>query len=109
MAQPPNASGANPVDALGKDSTLSACGGHALNDPQSFEAEFAWQVERFRELAGLNTGAAVKSALEAVPPTVCWPIDPPDHPNRPRGGSFLLCALSNRTKQAGRYDGERLE
>ena len=38
--------------------TVYAYGGYAVNDPQSFEAEFAWQVERFRELTGLDTGAA---------------------------------------------------
>jgi hypothetical protein len=42
--------------------TVYAYGGYAVNDPQSFEAEFAWQVERFRELAGLDTNAAVTSA-----------------------------------------------
>ena len=38
--------------------TVYAYGGYAINDPQSFEAEFAWQVERFRELAGLDITAA---------------------------------------------------
>ena len=42
--------------------TVYAYGGYAVNDPQSFEAEFAWQVERFRELAGLDTSAAAVSA-----------------------------------------------
>ena len=42
--------------------TVYAYGGYAVNDPQSFEAEFAWQVERFRELAGLDTNAAAVSA-----------------------------------------------
>ena len=42
--------------------TVYAYGGYAVNDPQSFEAEFAWQVERFRELAGLDTNATVVSA-----------------------------------------------
>ena len=41
--------------------TVYAYGGYAVNDPQSFEAEFAWQVERFRKLAGLDTSAAVVS------------------------------------------------
>ena len=35
---------------------------HLLEDPQSFEAEFAWQVEKFSELAGLDASAAVVSA-----------------------------------------------
>ena len=39
--------------------TVYAYGGYAVNDPQSFEAEFAWQVERFRELAGLDVNATV--------------------------------------------------
>ena len=42
--------------------TVYAYGGYAVNDPQSFEAEFAWQVERFRELAGLDISAAAVSA-----------------------------------------------
>ena len=42
--------------------TVYAYGGYAVNDPQSFEAEFAWQVEKFRELAGLDTNAAAVSA-----------------------------------------------
>ena len=42
--------------------TVYAYGGYAVNDPQSFEAEFAWQIEKFRELAGLDINAAVTSA-----------------------------------------------
>ena len=42
--------------------TVYAYGGYAVNDPQSFEAEFAWQAEKLRELAGLDLDAAVVSA-----------------------------------------------
>ena len=42
--------------------TVYAYGGYAVNDPQSFEAEFAWQIEKFRELAGLDISAAAVSA-----------------------------------------------
>ena len=42
--------------------TVYAYGGYAVNDPQSFEAEFAWQGERFRELAGLDVNAVAISA-----------------------------------------------
>ena len=42
--------------------TVYAYGGYAVNDPQSFASEFAWQTARFRELAGLDIIAAVVSA-----------------------------------------------
>ena len=42
--------------------TVYAYGGYAVNNPQSFEAVFAWQVEGFRELAGLDTSATAVSA-----------------------------------------------
>ena len=37
--------------------TVYAYGGYAVNDPASFESEFAWQVGKLRELAGATATA----------------------------------------------------
>lgn len=56
-----NALAGRALDAAGYAAyaAVYAYGGYAVTDPTAFDGEFAWQVDKLRELAGRQAGRAV--------------------------------------------------
>jgi hypothetical protein len=64
-----NALAGRALDAAGYAAyaTVYSYGGYAVTDPSAFESEFAWQVEKLRELAHLGQADRATRSVTAQP------------------------------------------